>query len=448
VAVPAYDRRDEQYEEPAGEPLGVAPAPPRFSTRRRIVAGGLLACFLLALAYPFYASTRVRYFFRAVPVIAGAHAGVKASAYFAPGVLDSAEAIVQHEVRRGGFPGGALAVGVRGQEAMEVGVGRIGWGRLASPVDADETMYDLASLTKVLGTTTAVMLLVDDGKIRLDDPVKKYLPAFSGHGRDSVTIRHLLTHTAGLPAGTKLVGPTPGDRLEHLIETVPVMWKPGTQVLYSDLGFIILGQVAVRAAGMSIPKFLQQRVWGPLGMAHTRYQPGKACDVCAPTLTLGDGSPFAGETNDPTSRELGGVTGNAGLFSTAHDVARYAAMIANGGELDGRRIISEATLREFTHAQPHAGTRGLGFEVFCQEGTVPDQHACKTPYAYGHTGYTGTSMWIDPHRGIWVVLLTNRTYLPKAPNRIRVIRRRLFNLVTGTVVAPAKVESDTAPERR
>ena len=183
-------------------------------------------------------------------------------------------------------------------------------------------------------------------------------------------------------------------------------------------------------------------------MTSTRFEPGIGCPVCAPTLTLEDGTPFAGKTNDPFSRDLGGITGNAGLFSTAHDLGRFAAMLANGGELGGVRIVKEATLRQFRQAQPHAGTRGLGFEVFCREGTVPDAKGCKTPYAYGHTGYTGTSMWIDPERGIWVVLLTNRTYLPKAPNNIRLIRRRLYNLVTGILPPPTSAPEDTSPENR
>jgi CubicO group peptidase (beta-lactamase class C family) len=183
-------------------------------------------------------------------------------------------------------------------------------------------------------------------------------------------------------------------------------------------------------------------------MAHTRFEPGIDCAICAPTLTLEDGRPFAGKTNDPFSRELGGITGNAGLFSTAHDVGRFAAMLANGGQLDGVRIVQDSTLRKFIVPQPGAGTRGLGFEVFCREGTAPDHVGCKTPYAYGHTGYTGTSIWIDPSRGIWVVLLSNRTYLPRAPNHIRVVRRRLFNLVTGITPPPEARPADTMPEER
>jgi CubicO group peptidase (beta-lactamase class C family) len=423
--------------------------PPRFSFRRRVVAWGSLFCFALALAYPFAVSPRLRSVFRAVPASRSRDVAREASRVVPPDRLAAAEQVVRDEVARAGFPGGALAVGVRGTTLLEVGVGRMRWGRLAPPVDADETLYDLASLTKMVATTTAVMILVDDGKMRLDDPVSRWLPHFTGRGREKVTVRQLLTHTSGLPAAMPIRDfGSAGDRLYRVVNSVDLIAEPGEDVLYSDLGFVVLGLAAANAAGQPLPAFLRKRVWEPLGMAHTRFEPGIDCSVCAPTLTLEDGTPFAGKTNDPFSRELGGITGNAGLFSTAHDLGRFAAMLANGGALGSVRIVKEATLRQFRQPQPGAGTRGLGFEVFCREGTVPDARGCKTPYAYGHTGYTGTSLWIDPERGIWVVLLSNRTYLPKAPNHIRAVRRRLYNLATGITPPPSPAPVDTSPETR
>jgi CubicO group peptidase (beta-lactamase class C family) len=287
------------------------------------------------------------------------------------------------------------------------------------------------------------MVLVDDGRMRLDDPVVRWLPHFSGGGREKVTIRQLLTHTAGLPAARPLEGATPGDRLYNLVAGVKLIEKPGTAVLYSDVGFVILGLAVGRAAGQPLPAFVRRRVWEPLGMRHTRFEPGLGCALCAPTLTLDDGTPFAGRTNDPFSRELGGITGNAGLFSTTHDVALFAAMLANDGELGGVRVIRAGTVRGFRKLQPHAGTRALGLEWFCREGTVPDHVGCKQPYAYGHTGYTGTSLWADPVTGTWVVLLSNRSYLPRASNQIRGLRRRLFNTVIGITPPAAADETDT-----
>lgn len=421
--------------------------PERVSLRKRVVAWVMLACFALALAFPFAVSPRLRSVFRRVPETRSRDVALQASRVVLPERLAAAEQAVRDEVGRGGMPGAALAVGVRGTTLLEVGVGRTRWGRLAPPVDADETLYDLASLTKAVATTTAVMVLVDDGKMRLDDPISRWLPSFTGRGREKVTVRQLLTHTSGLPAAMPIRDfGSAGDRLYRVVASVDLIDEPGASVLYSDLGFVLLGLAASNAAGRPLPAFLRDRVWKPLGMAHTRFEPGIGCSVCAPTLTLEDGTPFAGKTNDPFSRELGGITGNAGLFSTAHDLGRFAAMLANGGELGGVRIVKEATLRQFRQPQPGAGTRGLGFEVFCREGTVPDARGCKIPYAYGHTGYTGTSMWIDPERGIWVVLLSNRTYLPKAPNHIRLIRRRLYNLVTGILPPPPSAPEDTTPE--
>jgi CubicO group peptidase (beta-lactamase class C family) len=403
----------------------------------------MLLAFAVALAWPFLTIPRLRYAFRAVPRISSR---TLADVRPVSAALGRADSIVQNEVRRQGFPGAALAIGVRDTVLAEVGYGRTRWGRLAPPVDPDRTMYDLASLTKVVATTTAVMLLVDDGRMKLDDPVAKFLPAFTGGGRDKVTIRHLLTHTSGLTASARLEGSQPGDRLYNEVAHTKLIAEPGEDVLYSDAGFAILGLAATAAARQPLPAFLRRRVWEPLGMAHTRFQPGFPCDSCAPTLTLDDGTPFAGKTNDPFARELGGTTGNAGLFSTAADLARWAAMIANGGQLGSVRIVREETVRQFEQIQPHAGTRALGFEWFCREGTVPDQRPCKEPYAFGHTGYTGTSIWIEPGRGAWVVLLSNRTYMPRAPNRIRKVRRDLYNALTGRAPAPTAAQTDSAPE--
>jgi CubicO group peptidase (beta-lactamase class C family) len=364
------------------------------------------------------------------------------------GAIDSIETLVGKQVRGGAFPGAAFSVGVRDREMEETGLGRLEWGKTAPPVDPDGTMYDLASLTKVVGTTAAVMALVDDGKMGIDDHVSKYLPTFTGEGREKVTIRHLLTHTSGLSSGAKLKGSSRGERLAYYIAHAPIYTQPGKKVVYSDGGFIILAEAAERAAHEPLSRYLQHRVYAPLGMTATRWQPGAGCAACAPTLTLKDGKPFRGKTNDPISRDLGGVSGNAGLFSTAHDVGRFAAMIANGGELDGVRVLKPATVAEFTHAQPKAGTRGLGWEIFCREGTVPDAVGCKEPYAYGHTGYTGTSMWIDPVRGVWVVLLTNRTFNPTAPNPLRSLRRRIFSLAAAKEPPPPAVLADTTPDAR
>ena len=430
-------------ERPAEEPAEIRVERSRFSRRHRAVAWVVLLCFLGALAYPFSLSLRIRYLFTPTPRVAPVHDDGPPADLRAED-LRRAERTVFEEVERAAFPGAARVVGQRGHRVLERGFGRMTWRRVSLPVDPDRTLYDLSSLTKIVATTTAVMLLVDDGKMKLDDHVARWLPAFRGEGREKVTIRHLLSHTSGLPAGRELGEGTPRQRLDRLIATVPLIDDPGASVLYSDVGFVILGEAAARAAGEPLSAFLRKRVWEPLGMSATRFQPGLLCTICAPTLSLEDGTPFAGKTNDPFARELGGVTGNAGLFSTAHDVGRFAAMLANGGELGGVRVVREATLRAFAAPNPKTGTRALGFEIFCREGTRPYHEACEEPYAFGHTGYTGTSIWIEPGKGTWVVLLTNRTYLPRANDRVRLIRRRLFNTVTGLRPDTAAAARDSA----
>jgi serine-type D-Ala-D-Ala carboxypeptidase len=339
-----------------------------------------------------------------------------------------AEWTVLAEVERGAFPGAALAVGRWGQTVVEDGIGRLDWTLTAPNVDPDNTVYDLASLTKVIATTTAVMLLVEDGRMQLDAPVSTYVPAFSGGAKSRVTIRHLLTHTSGLPAGASLPSTSPNYALGRAIN-VSLVRPPGASVEYSDVGFIVLFAAAEQAAGEPIPQLLQRRVFGPLGMTSTTYFPGgPACWRCAPTAQRPDGSYYRGTVHDPMARALGGVAGNAGLFSTVHDLADFAAMLASGGELNGVRVLRPSTIALFTQRQPGAGTRALGWDTPERDGSGAAGIKI-SPRAFGHTGFTGTSLWIDPDRGTWTVLLANRTFEPRADNRIQAVRRTVHDWV-------------------
>jgi CubicO group peptidase (beta-lactamase class C family) len=338
--------------------------------------------------------------------------------------LIRAEEAVYTEMRRGAFPGAALAVGRGSHVVLEQGLGIVG--REGQPVDPDRTVYDLASLTKVVGTTTAVMLLVEDGKMRLDDRVSSYLPEFSGGAKDWVTVRQLLTHTSGLPAGMDL--PSGISYEEGVLRAVrtPLVHSPGMRVDYSDVGFVVLFAAAERAAGEPIYRLLDRRVFEPLKMRSTGYWFGDGCRRCAGTSRdMGDA--FRGRVHDPISRRLGGVTGNAGLFSTAHDLARFAAMLANGGTLDGVPVLRASTIREFTRRQPGTGTRAMGWDTPTRSGGASGSRV--SDRSFGHTGYTGTSMWIDPERGTWVVLLTNRTYDTESNNRMQALRREVHDHV-------------------
>ncbi|MEW5927792.1 MAG: serine hydrolase domain-containing protein [Gemmatimonadota bacterium] len=348
--------------------------------------------------------------------------------------LIRAEAAIADEVRRGAFPGAALAVGRRGQVVVERGIGTTGWTAGDVPVDPDRTVYDLASLTKVVATTTALMLLVEDGRVELDAPVSRYLPEFYGGGKEAVTIRHLLTHTSGLPAWAEIWGRTPEEALGRAVR-MQLQSAPGARVEYSDIGFVVLFAAAERAAGEPIFRLLDRRVYGPLKMRYTTYAAGQGCTICASTART-QGDAFQGKVHDPIARQLGGIAGNAGLFSTAHDLARFAAMLANEGELDGVRVLKAETVRMFGRRQ--AGNRALGWES-PNRGGGGAAGTRISPNAYGHTGYTGTSIWIDPDRGTWAVLLTNRTYQTEANNRMQTLRRTVNNWVAAAADAGAPV---------
>jgi serine-type D-Ala-D-Ala carboxypeptidase len=393
------------------------------SGRRWRVAAGAAA---LLVALPFAAL----YVSRAEPPAIDTAAVAAPAPAITGERLARAHALIQAGLGEA-FPGAVLAVGV-GPDVTDVrGFGRIGWRDASPPVISDSTLYDLASLTKAMATTVAVLLLVQDGLIALDDPVQRHLPAFEGEWKDDVTWRHLLTHTSGLPAGAAIRGTTPEERARRILRTKLAV-PPGRQVTYSDVGYLVLWAAAERVAGEPLPQLLERRVWQPLGMQATAFSPGRDCEACAPTLRLRTGEPFRGVPADQLARAVGGVTGSAGLFSTIHDVARFTALMAGGGGIDGVRILDESLVRELFTQQPAAGRRTLGWTAFCPDEEGGAATTCVRPVAYGHTGWTGTSLWIDPQDGYWVVLLTNRSYeRPNRPYPLDGLRRDVFMQIAG-----------------
>lgn len=327
--------------------------------------------------------------------------------------------VVERGIRAGGYPGAAVVVGRKGAVVWERGFGRLGWTRESASVEADRTIYDLASLTKVVGTTTAVMILFDEGKIGLDDNVVKYLPEFTGGGRELVTIRLLLEHRSGLPAGRDLwrVAHTAAEARAAVLQT-PLIAPPGQTYEYSDLGADVLGFMVESVTGQRLDRFLDARVFTPLGMADTHFRPdaGLRGRIAPTELTPPRGYPLRGEVHDENAYALGGVAGHAGLFSTASDLSLFAQMLLNGGTFNGTRIIADSTVTLFTKRA--AGTRALGWD------TCAGEFGCgkyMSANAYGHTGFTGTSLWIDPDRDMFVVLLTNRVHAAKARRPAKVI---------------------------
>jgi CubicO group peptidase (beta-lactamase class C family) len=328
--------------------------------------------------------------------------------------------VIERGIKAGGYPGAAVVVGRRGSAVWEKGFGRLGWSSSDAEVTPN-TIYDLASQTKVVGTTTAVMLLYDEEKIQLDEPVKTYLPEFSGGNKDLVTVRMLLEHRSGLPAGRDLwrIASSPADARRAVLET-PLAFKPGQYEEYSDLGADVLGFMVERVSGETLDAFLDARVFKPLGMTETRFRPSPVLrSQIAPTeINPPRGYPLRGEVHDENAYALGGVAGHAGIFSTANDLSVFAQMMLNGGEYQGTRLLKESTVSLFTKNTASRGTRALGWDTCGHQGSCGKYLGDN---AYGHTGFTGTSLWIDPEHQMFVILLTNRVHAARAKRPATVI---------------------------
>lgn len=347
--------------------------------------------------------------------------------------LAAIDRVVQRGVTAGGYPGASVVVGRRGFSVFQKGFGHLGWTSDSPRVLPDQTIYDLASLTKVVGTTTAAMILYDEGRLDLNAPVSQYIPAFSGGMKDSVTIRELLTHHSGLPAGLNLwrLTRSPSEAKNAVLAT-QLICRPGQCFLYSDLGADVMGFVIEAITGQGLDTFLHERVFQPLGMNDTNFRPADSLQYrIAPTeVTPPRGYPLRGEVHDENAYALGGVAGHAGLFSSASDLAVFAQMLLNKGEINGVRLISDSTISLFTRRT--AGTRALGWDTADGEGS---SGSFLSERAFGHTGYTGTSMWIDPDREMFVILLTNRVHAARARRPSKVIADVRADLADAAAVA-------------
>jgi serine-type D-Ala-D-Ala carboxypeptidase len=342
---------------------------------------------------------------------------------------------VTRGIRAGVFPGASVVVGRQGYAVVDEGFGHLTWSPNSAPVVPNRTIYDLASLTKVIATTTAIMVLYDEGKVGLDDPVYKYLPGFSGGLKDKVTVRMLLEHRSGLPAGRDLwrTAHSPAQAREQVIET-HLYSRPGARYVYSDLGADVLGFIVEAVSGEPLDRFVDEHVFEPLGMHDTEFRPDPALDDrIAPTAPWSRrGQLLQGQVNDDNAAALGGVAGHAGLFSSASDLAIFAQMMLNGGTYNGVRIVADSTVKLFTTRAPNAGTRALGWDTCDGEGGCGDYMG---PEAYGHTGFTGTSIWIDPDRQMFVILLTNRVYDPRVRRSMKAIADVRADLADASVLA-------------
>lgn len=332
--------------------------------------------------------------------------------------MDKAFGLLQAAIEAQHIPG-AVALVAKGDRLIaheSLGLAHPGEGRSMRT----ETLFDLASLTKVTATLPSVLLLLEEGAIRLDDPVTRFLPAFPSQ---EVRIRHLLTHTSGLPAGAKL------KQFEQAVAIAPE--KPvGAQIIYSDIGAILLGLVVEAVSGLRLDRFFAERVAGPVGMPDTLFRPGpeRASSAAATEYRDWLGRHQCGDVHDENANTLGGVAGHAGLFGTAADLWRYAQAWLLGEP----RLLSRATVRAATRSLTDrlGDRRGLGWVIKGEEyASCGDLFSLSS---YGHTGFTGTSLWVDPERGWIVILLTNRVYYGRHDHILR-LRPRFHNAVAAAL---------------
>ena len=365
-------------------------------------------------------------------------------------VLKPAFEVIEKAISDKAFPGATLAVGFRGKLSVHA-FGKLSYDAKSPAVDAD-TMYDIASLTKVVVTTTLVEKLVEGdfpSPLNLDAPIERYLPEWSSgpqpEWRRKVTVRNLMTHTSGLPP-FKEYWRTSKSKQETLarIFAEPLEYEPGAKVVYSDLGIILMAEIIQWLTGKPLDELANENIFGPLGMKHSDYNPPKAVwPEIAPT-EFDDQLRHRlvqGEVHDENAYAIGGVSGHAGVFSTSPDLAVFCQMLLNGGVYAHRRIVKRATLAEFTVPQALAkNTRTLGW-VVPTEGSSSGHYF--SSHSYGHTGFTGTTIWIDPDRQLFVVLLTNRVNPTRENHKIAEVRPAVHDAVM-KALGPA---TDAAPAR-
>jgi CubicO group peptidase (beta-lactamase class C family) len=390
-----------------------------------------------------------------LPALITADPGSVGMARDLPARLDS---IVSVAMGEGAAPGVALAVGRWGRLVHLRAYGRIDVAPDA-PAVTDSTLFDMASLTKVVATTTAAMILEDEGRLNLDAPVHSYLPELTDSAKARITVRMILTHSGGFEAFAALWREHRG-RADYLaqINARPLAYNPGDSVIYSDWDFVLAGLIIERITGMTLDQFVATRVWQPLHMRDTGFNPLSSGTPppdsdCTPAFrpdhpllariavtemdTAYRHVKVHGIVHDENACALGGVAGHAGLFSSVRDVAVFSQMLLNGGEYGGVRLIQATTVARWTARQSSHSSRALGWDT-------PSEHSSAgryfSPRSFGHTGFTGTSIWIDPERGVFAVLLTNRVNPTRANLRHEALRRDVGEAVQAAILDAPLVE--------
>ncbi len=359
------------------------------------------------------------------------------------GQLAHLETVIQQAIRSGQCPGAVVVVGHRGRIVYRRAFGNRALVPEVEPMTED-TIFDVASLTKVVATSTAIMQLVERGQLRLQDPVAKFWPEFNSRGKDSITVGELLTHYSGLRPDLDLKPAWSGydTAMKLILEEKPTA-SPGTRFVYSDINFEILGELVQRISGKKFDEYCAANIFAPLGIKDTTFIPSAVHwkrIAPADSKPEGRGVLLRGEVHDPTARYMGGVAGHAGLFSTADDLSIFVEMLLNGGTHLGARILSPLSIEKMTTPQNPPGkqsVRGLGWDI---DTAFSSPRGELFPVgSFGHTGYTGTSLWVEPSSKTFVILLTSRLH-PGGKGNVVALRGRVASVVASSLGVESAAE--------
>lgn len=357
-----------------------------------------------------------------------------------PALAPELDSIITAAIADGASPGVSIAVGRNGRVAYLRGYGKTDWNDPPSAAVDENTLYDMASLTKVIATVTVAMTLEESGQLDLDRTVASYLPEFNAPDKAAITIRHLLTHSGGLEAYAALFKTFHG-RQEYLreINARPLKYTPGSAMVYSDWDMILLQLVMERITGKTLDVLAGERIFQPLGMSDTRFLPPPEWKsrIAATELVPERGGLLRGVVHDENAWAMGGVSGHAGLFSTARDLSIFAQFLLNGGESNNVRLLKPTTIARWTACQSKLSSRTLGWDTPSPNSSAGHYFSARS---FGHTGFTGTSIWIDPEKQLYLVLLTNRVDPTRANTKVFALRRSVADAVQRAVVGAPLVD--------
>ena len=349
--------------------------------------------------------------------------------------FENVDEVVETAINDSAFPGAVLLISDNGKIIYQKAFGHYTYDK-NSPSMKISTIFDLASVSKVISTTTCTMICYDRGLFKLDDKVSKYIPEFAQNGKKDVTIRNLLVHDSGLRPDiisykAYANSENPEQDILNEIYSDTLIYPTGTKMVYSDLNMITMAKIIEKITGKTLDQFAHDEIFKPLGMNHTMYNPPASLkDSIAPTEkdNYFRNRQLQGEVHDETSFLMGGVAGHAGLFSNVNDLAKFLQMVLNKGSYKGKKIINPETVELFIKQQSELSSRALGWDTKSQNG-YSSAGKFFSPLSYGHTGYTGTSVWTDPTKNLFVVLLTNRVYPTRKNIKIIRVRPKVHNAI-------------------